>query len=184
MLELPAFDTFFFVPPAKMRGRVAELEPLSGRRAKSPSAPMVVGVVLADTSCSPKHKTCIDGVCGDPIIDVKLAPMAPISSEHMSVRRTCFVEPGGAHDGPEPDGDMKDFEVAKLVSHAGLCAIPIRLLEDCSALWMAAGDAGSMFRFCNPQSCQSPCLARSAATKQFVARCACMPLECVCALAS
>ena len=27
---------------------------------------MVVGVVLAETSCSPKHSTCIDGVCGDP----------------------------------------------------------------------------------------------------------------------
>ena len=27
---------------------------------------MVVGVVLADTSCSPKHITCIDGVVGEP----------------------------------------------------------------------------------------------------------------------
>ena len=25
----------------------------------------VVGVVLRETSCSPKHNTCMDGVCGE-----------------------------------------------------------------------------------------------------------------------
>jgi len=58
---------FFFEGPEMMSGRDdLPCPPVRGRVTKSPREPMVVGVVLAETSCSPKHSTCIDGVCGDP----------------------------------------------------------------------------------------------------------------------
>ena len=42
-------------------------------------------------------------------------------------------------------GDMNDFEQARFDPGAGLCAIRMRLLGDCSTWEMAAGDAGSRF---------------------------------------
>ena len=54
--------------PDRMRAREPLRAPPSDLLTKSPSEPMVVGVVLADTSCSPKHNTCIDGVFGDPCV--------------------------------------------------------------------------------------------------------------------
>jgi len=60
LLECTVFD-FFFEGPERMRFREPLREP-PDLLTKSPSEPMVVGVALADTSCSPKHSTCIDGV--------------------------------------------------------------------------------------------------------------------------
>jgi len=100
------FD-FFFEGPERMSGREAPLA-LPDRVTKSPSDPIVVGVVFADTSCSPKHSTCIDGVPGEPSMEEKAPPMAPRSSEHMSVRRTCLELEGAKVEVEVLTGDIKD----------------------------------------------------------------------------